>query len=102
MGFSAQPVRGMKFSAERRGFSNGCSSGMLTLGTSRINYVCSEDQSKGVSVDRTQVRMVDNDGIQLYSNQKYHFKIAGKSKDEVHQLFEQWLGRAPTALAAAN
>jgi hypothetical protein len=97
-----RPLHGMSFSAKRKGFNNGCSPGMLTLGGSRLNFVCREDQSKSVSVDRTQVKVVDNDGIELYSNRKYHFKIAGKSKDEAHRLFETWMSQAPVTLASAK
>jgi hypothetical protein len=101
--FAVRPLHLISFSAERRGFNNGCSAGTLTLAASRLNFVCPEDRTKGVSVDRTQIEVVDNDGIRLYSNQKYHFKIAGKSKDDVHRLFEAWMSKTPVSpLTSSN
>ena len=94
---------GMRFSANRDGFSNGCRHGLLIIETSSLTFTCPNDRSKSVAVSVRQVRELDDNGIVVFPRQKYHFDIAGKQKQAVHELFAQWLQnarRTPTERAS--
>jgi hypothetical protein len=89
------------FHAERKGARNGCAGGALTFTASRIDFSCPIDPSKGVSIMRGKVKKIDNDGVQLLTNDKYHFKIPGSTSDQVKQLFSSWLN-GPISVGAAT
>lgn len=87
----------MRFSADRDGFNNGCRHGQLVIETSTVTFTCPHDPSKNVAVSARQVRDLDDNGIVVFPRQKYHFDIAGKQKQAVHELFAQWLRNARRA-----
>jgi hypothetical protein len=88
---STPSVAPRSFHAERKGVRNGCAGGALTFTASRIDFSCPNDPSKGISIMRGKVRKIDNDGVQLFTNDKYHFKIPGSTSEQVKQLFSSWL-----------
>ena len=83
--------------ANRDGFNNGCKHGALIIETSTVTFTCPYDKSKSVAVNARQVLELDNNGILVYPRQKYHFDIAGKQKQDVHELFARWLENARRA-----
>jgi len=91
---------GLQFVANRKGARHGCKEGLLTLAPSRLVFSCQTDQSKSLTLDLSQVKGIDDDGIEALSSEKYHFKISGKSKEQVHQLFADW--KAKTTMASAT
>ena len=98
---SSPSVAPRSFHAERKGVRNGCTGGALTFTASRIDFSCPNDPSKGVSIMRGKVRKIDNDGVQLLTNDKYHFKIPGSTSEQVKQLFSSWL-KGPISVDAAT
>jgi hypothetical protein len=50
---------------------------------------------------RGKVKKIDNDGVQLLTNDKYHFKIPGSTSEQVKQLFSSWL-KSPITVDAAT
>jgi hypothetical protein len=99
---STPSVAPRSFHAERKGVRNGCAGGALTFTASRIDFTCPNDPSKGVSIMRGKVRKIDNDGVQLLTNDKYHFKIPGSTSEQVKQLFSSWLKGSTTVDAATS
>lgn len=91
---------GVRMTADRDGFNNGCKHGRLVLEVSTVNFVCPRDTSKSVAVSAGQVKSLDNNGIVVFPKQKYHFDIAGKQKQDVHELFAEWLANARRASTA--
>ena len=89
------------FHAERKGIRNGCASGALTFTASRIDFSCPNDPSKSVSIMRGRVKKIDNDGVQLLTQEKYHFKVPGSTPEEVRGLFSSWL-KGPISGDAAS
>jgi hypothetical protein len=85
---------GVRMSASRDGFSNGCKHGRLIIEASSITFTCPDNPGKSVSVSVRQVRNLDDNGIVVFPRRKYHFDIAGKQKQAVHDLFAQWLENA--------
>lgn len=85
---------GVRMTANRDGFSNGCKHGRLVIEASTITFTCPDNPSKNVSVSVRQVKNLDDNGIVVFPRQKYHFDIAGKQKQDVHNLFAQWLENA--------
>jgi hypothetical protein len=98
---SAPSVAPRSFHAERKGVRNGCAGGALTFTASRIDFSCPNDPSKGISIMRGKVKKIDNDGVQLLTNDKYHFKIPGSTSEQVKQLFSSWL-KSPITVDAAT
>lgn len=94
------PPSGLQFVANRKGARHGCKEGLLTLAPSRLVFSCQTDQSKSLTLDLSQVKGIDDDGIEALSSEKYHFKISGKSKEQVHQLFAEW--KSKTTMASAT
>jgi len=88
--------------ANRDGIKKGCEGGQLTIDPSTIAFTCPSDPSKDVNVGPGQVVGVDNNGILVFPKQKYHFDIDGMSKQEVHDLFAQWLDSARKAAAPSE
>jgi len=94
---------GVRMSANRDGFNNGCKHGALVMELATVRFTCPSDPSKSVAVKAGQVLELDNNGVIVFPRQKYHFDIAGKQKQDVHQLFAQWLENARrTASARAS
>jgi hypothetical protein len=83
----------MKFLAEHKGMHHGCKGGILALEPSSVVFSCPTDQNRSLSVDLAQVKGVDHDGIEAFRNEKFHFKIAGRNEEELHQLFLDWKAR---------
>jgi hypothetical protein len=81
-------------SANRDGFNNGCKRGKLTIDASTITFTCPSDPAKSVNVSARQVRSVDGNGIVVFPKQKYHFDVGRLQKQDVHNLFAQWLNNA--------
>ena len=98
---STPSIAPRSFHAERKGVRNGCAGGALTFTASRIDFSCPNDPSKGVSIMRGKVKKIDNDGVQLLTNDKYHFKIPGSTSEQVKQLFSSWLN-GPISVGAAT
>jgi hypothetical protein len=88
---------GIRLAADRDGFNNGCRNGALVIALSTVTFTCPHDPRKSVAVSARQVRATDENGIVVFSQQKYHFDIAGKQKQAVHELFAQWLENARRA-----
>ena len=88
------------FHAERKGIRNGCANGALTFTASRIDFSCPNDPSKSVSIMRGKVKRIDNDGVQLLTQDKYHFKVSGSTPEDVKRLFSAWL-KGPISVDAA-
>jgi hypothetical protein len=100
---STPSVAPRSFHAARKGVRNGCAAGALTFTASRIDFSCPNDPSKGVSIIRGKVKKIDNDGVQLLTNDKYHFKIPGNTSEQVKQLFSSWLnGPLPVGEATSG
>jgi len=95
---------GVRMSADRDGLNNGCKHGALVIETSTVTFTCPRDSSKNVAVSARQVRDLDNNGIVVFQGEKYHFEIAGKQKQAVHQMFAMWLANArrPVSERASN
>jgi hypothetical protein len=91
---------GIRMAANRDGFNNGCRRGRLILEISTVTFTCPHDTSKNVAVSAGQVKSLDNNGIVVFPRQKYHFDIAGKQKQDVHELFAEWLANARRASSA--
>jgi hypothetical protein len=91
---------GVRMAADRDGFNNGCKRGRLVLEVATVTFTCPRDTSKSVAVSAGQVRSLDNNGIVVFPRQKYHFDIAGKQKQAVHELFAEWLANARRASTA--
>jgi hypothetical protein len=87
------PPNGLQFLADHKGVRHGCKDGVLTLAPSRLEFLCHADQKKSLSLELSQVKGIDDDGVEALSNEKLHFKIRGKSKEEVHRLFSDWIAR---------
>jgi hypothetical protein len=88
------PAAGVSFTADRKGFSNGCKGGTLTLARAAVSFVCPSNPGKSFSATLAEVKGPEDDGIQLRSGEKYHFKIEGRDKDTMRSLFETWYARA--------
>ncbi len=95
---------GVRMSANRDGFSNGCKHGALVIEAATVTFTCPRDSSKSISVSARQVTALDDNGIVVFPRQKYHFDIAGKQKQAVHELFAAWLANAhrTATLQASN
>jgi hypothetical protein len=93
------PPVSMTRTANRDGINNGCKGGQLIVDPSTITFTCPSDPSKNVDVSSGQVIEVDKNGIVVYPKLKYHFDIDGMNKQEVHDLFAQWLESARKASA---
>ena len=91
---------GVRMVADRDGFNNGCRHGRLVLEISTVTFTCPHDASKDVSVSAGQVKGLDNNGIVVFPRQKYHFDIAGREKQNVHELFAEWLANARRSASA--
>jgi hypothetical protein len=91
---------GVRMAADRDGFNNGCKRGRLVLEVATVTFTCPHDTSKSIAVSAGQVRSLDNNGIVVFPRQKYHFDIAGKQKQAVHELFAEWLANARRASTA--
>jgi hypothetical protein len=76
-----------------RHFGEGCS-GRLTLDASGLVFSCPDDSEETLRVAFNQIASADDNGIKLTSGKKYHFTIAGMSKDAERSLFRNWLNRA--------
>jgi hypothetical protein len=87
---STPSVSPRSFHAERRGVRNGCANGALTFTASRVDFSCPNDPRKSVSIMRGKVKKIDNDGVQLLTQDKYHFKLPGSTPEEVKRLFSSW------------
>jgi hypothetical protein len=87
----AWPPAGLTFYASRKGARNGCEEGQLTLGVAGLLFLCPGNESKSVSVAVSQIRDIDDDGIVLYTNEKFHFKTPNTSKEQMHLQFQYWL-----------
>jgi hypothetical protein len=74
-------------------FGEGCS-GKLTLDASGLVFSCPDDSEETLRVAFNQIASADDNGIKLTSGKKYHFTIAGMSKDAERSLFRNWLSRA--------
>jgi hypothetical protein len=98
---STPSVTPRSFHAERKGIRNGCANGALTFTASRIDFSCPNDPSKNVSIMRGKVKKIDNDGVQLLTQDKYHFKVPGSTPEEVKRLFSSWL-KGPISFDAAT
>ena len=90
------PIAGVSFPADRKGFANGCKGGTLTLAPTMVSFICPSDPRKAFSAPLSDVRGPEDDGIQLVSGEKYHFKIEGHDKDTMRTLFQTWFARAHT------
>jgi hypothetical protein len=95
---------GLQFLAEHKGARHGCKDGVLRLTPNVLVFLCRTDQNKSFSVDSSQIKGTDDDGIEALSNEKhhsekYHFKITGKSPEEVNQLFADWIAKAAVVSA---
>ncbi len=99
---AAWPPNGLQFLAEHKGVRHGCKDGVLTLAPSRLVFLCHTDQKKSLSLELSQVKGVDDDGIEASPSEKFHFKISGKSKEEVHRLFSDWIAGATAASATGS
>jgi hypothetical protein len=99
---AAWPRNGLRFSAEHKGARHGCKDGVLTLRPAGLAFLCLTDQNKSFSVDSSQIKGIDDDGVESLSNEKFHFKISGKSKEEVRQLFANWMDKATVASAEGS
>ncbi len=95
---------GVRMNANRNGFNNGCKHGELVMEVSTVTFTCPYDAHKSVAVHAAEVKSLDNNGIVVFHGQKYHFDIAGKQKQDVHELFAQWLANArrPSSAQASN
>jgi hypothetical protein len=91
---------GVRLVADRDGFNNGCKHGRLVLEISTVTFTCPNDRSKSVAVTAAEVKSLDNNGIVVFPRQKYHFDIAGREKQNVHELFAEWLANARRASSA--
>lgn len=91
---------GVRMTADRDGFNNGCKRGRLVLQISTVTFTCPHDASKNVTVSAAEVKSLDNNGIIVFPRQKYHFDIAGREKQGVHELFAEWLTNARSAASA--
>jgi hypothetical protein len=98
---STPSVAPRSFHAERKGIRNGCANGALTFTASRIDFSCPNAPSKSVSIMRGKVKKIDNDGVQLLTQDKYHFKLRGSTPEEVKRLFTSWLN-GPISVDAAT
>jgi hypothetical protein len=85
---------GVRMAANRDGFSHGCKHGELVMETSTVTFTCPTDARKSVAVRAAQVRDLDNNGILVFPDRKYHFDIAGRQRNDVHNLFARWLRNA--------
>ena len=98
---STPSITPRSFHAERKGIRNGCANGALIFTASRIDFSCPNDPSKNVSIMRGKVKKIDNDGVQLLTQDKYHFKLSGSTPEEVKRLFSSWLN-GPISVDAAT
>jgi hypothetical protein len=73
-------------------FGDECS-GQLTLNSSELAFSCPGNPGEGVQVAINQIDGVDDNGVRLISGKKYHFTIAGMSKNSERALFADWLSR---------
>lgn len=64
-----------------------------------MKFTCPSDERKSVMVNSGDVVGIDKNGIVLRPDQKYHFRIAGISKNQVAQIFEEWLRSASAGAA---
>ena len=101
---TGQQPYGSQFFAEHKGARHGCKDGVLRLTPNLLVFLCRTDQNKSFSVDSSQIKGTDDDGIKALSNEKhhsekYHFKITGKSPEEVNQLFADWIAKGTVASA---
>ncbi|HEX4031988.1 MAG TPA: hypothetical protein VHX20_16605 [Terracidiphilus sp.] len=85
---------GVRMSADRDGFSNGCKHGELVMETSSVTFTCPTDPGKSVAVRAAQVKDLDNNGILVFPDRKYHFDISGRQRHDVRNLFAEWLRNA--------
>jgi type IV secretory pathway VirB10-like protein len=93
---------GVKMPAKRDGFNNGCKDGELVLQVSAVIFTCRSDAGKSITLRVEQIRALDNNGVVINAGQKYHFDIDGKQRQDVHQLFAQWLDNARRTSPPAN
>ncbi len=71
-------------------FGESCS-GQLTLNGNGLVFRCPDDPGGSFQVALADIESVDSNGIRLSSGKKYHFAIAGMTKDSEQQLFANWL-----------
>jgi len=87
----AWPVTGERFLANHKGTRHGCKHGVLALYPAGLQFFCLSDPSKNVVVNIAQIKRIDNDGIEAYPHDLYHFKVGDDSEEKTHQLFARWL-----------
>lgn len=87
------PYTPMVYSARHDKHFGASCSGQLTLDTSGLTFRCGDDSGGSVQVALADIEAVDANGIRLTSGKKYHFSIAGMSKESEQALFADWLTR---------
>jgi hypothetical protein len=85
------PFTAMVYSARHEKHFGGSCDGQLTLDGTGLVFRCSDDPGGSFQVALADIEAVDSNGIRLRSGKKYHFDIAGMSKDGEEQLFANWL-----------
>jgi hypothetical protein len=71
---------------------HGCD-GQLTLTASELSFRCNGNQQSEFSFARAQIDHQDDDGIRTICGEKYHFKIFQVQKEQVVELFAEWVRR---------
>jgi hypothetical protein len=59
----------------------------------RLEFSCIENPEKRFSETVVGMR-VDDDGVALSSDKKYHFAIENGNKEQTREIFQDWLARA--------
>jgi len=85
------PAAGKLYVAKHKGHG-GCKGNLLLL-PDRLEFSCIENPEKRFSETVVGMR-VDDDGVALSSDKKYHFAIENGNKEQTREIFQDWLARA--------
>ena len=88
---SGVPFPPMLFVATHKKGLGGCQ-GQLLLSMSGLRFICSDEKELNFPINS--IGGADKDGVVLTSGEKYHFSIAGETKDQVVTQFAAWLQNA--------
>ena len=64
---------------------------MLALYPAGLAFSCPSEPTKSFVVNLAQIKRVDDDGIEAYPHDFFHFKVGNDSDEMTHQLFIRWL-----------
>lgn len=87
--WAATPDARLQFPAHHLG-AHHCE-GELIFSSKTIEFHCFKNAKKNFTVEREAVDKADDNGIKLRSGAKYHFNIAGFTKDGTRSLFGRWV-----------